>query len=102
MAISKSGRNNHRDQAYHAKYKDNGEEAIEYIPSASKDGEQLGPNNIPLEDPMYRYQTRSQTYQMNLVATLKNYSSKELMDTHGRYWQEKEKKDYHVVCAVTD
>eukprot|EP00957_Ditylum_brightwellii_P019310 1457487-Ditylum_brightwellii.AAC.1 len=81
---------------------DDEEEAREYVSSASKDGDQLGPNIIPLDDPMYRYKTRSQIHQMNHVATLKNYSSKELMDTLREYWQEQEQKNYHVACVVTD
>eukprot|EP00957_Ditylum_brightwellii_P176706 13458704-Ditylum_brightwellii.AAC.1 len=60
---------------------DDGEEALESIPSASNVGGQQGPNIIPLEDPLYRYQTRRCTHQMNHVATLKDYSSEELMNT---------------------
>eukprot|EP00957_Ditylum_brightwellii_P026720 2021062-Ditylum_brightwellii.AAC.1 len=64
---------------------DDVKEALESMPSASNNGEQLGPNNIPLEDPLYRYQTRNHTHQMNHVATLKDYSNEELMNTLREY-----------------
>eukprot|EP00957_Ditylum_brightwellii_P068901 5230114-Ditylum_brightwellii.AAC.1 len=38
---------------------------------------------------------------MNHVAILNKYSSKELLDALKGCWKEQEKKDYHVVCAVT-
>eukprot|EP00957_Ditylum_brightwellii_P010398 786539-Ditylum_brightwellii.AAC.1 len=74
---------------------DDGEKPIEYVPSASNEGAQLGPDIILLDEPTHCYQTCSQMHQMNHVATLNKYSSKELLDTLRGYWKEQEKRDYH-------